>query len=88
MFRKGHFALKTIYYHGRKQWLAINTARDSSYHTHIPYSKQSAARMIVVRAAEGKIPDNYPHWMVVSINRLWYGKDTTREDKIKQSNQY
>lgn len=82
MFRKGKFVLKIIYWHGQKEFIAYDK-RFRDRHTHIPYNKATSAKMIVVRAYEGKIPEDYPKWMVKSINRLWYGTKTTRLDYEK-----
>lgn len=76
MFKKGNYIMKCIYWNGKRSWLIKDCTKPRDYHTHVPFEKKNAAKMIVVRAFKGTIPEHYPHWMVVSINRLWYGKNS------------
>jgi hypothetical protein len=78
--------MKVIYYRGKKEWLIYDIQRDKSYHTHVAYDQMKAGQMIVVRAKQGTIPEDYPHWMVDSVNRLWYGKDYLERKDLNNSN--
>lgn len=82
MFQRGKYLLKVIYNKGVKEIVICNTSKTKDYHTHIPFSKFKAARMIVVRANQGYIPSDYPRWMIKSINRLWYGKNCSEDFKM------
>lgn len=82
MFIRGNFKLKTIYWNNRKELIIINTIKPKEFHTHISFDRRKAAEMIVIRAYKGIIPDTYPNWMIKSINRLWYGKNTEKMDLI------
>lgn len=85
MFKKGNYIMKCIYWKGQKSWLLKDTTKPKEFHTHVPFEKKNAAKMIIVRAYKGKIPEHYPHWMIVSINRLWYGKSSVlnkKEEKL------
>ncbi len=86
--RKGNYAYKMIYYKGEKWWLAYDVRRKKrNNHTHIPYNNENAARMVVVRADRGKIPEGrYPDWMIESINRLWYGKNFRSRTDLNNDN--
>jgi len=85
--KSGSFALKVIYWKGEKWWLAHCIGKNKKHHhTHIPYDKESAARMIIVRANKGVIPKHYPNWMVDSINRLWFGKDYLDRKDLNNDN--
>jgi hypothetical protein len=88
MFRRGNYLSKCIYLHGEKQWLVMNTKKGRCYHTHVDYSNRKAAQMICIRADEGIIPEDYPSWMVDSINRVWFGKDYTDRTDICNDNLY
>lgn len=85
MFKRGDYICKMVYWKGKKEWLIYNTRRNRSHHVHLPYEEGNAARMIVVRADEGRIPKHYPEWMVKNINRLWFGKDC--ESRVDLNNQ-
>lgn len=66
--------MSPIVWHGERWWLIKAIDKPKNFHTHVRYEYKQAAKMICVRADEGRIPDSYPHWMVESINRLWFGK--------------
>ena len=83
MFIRGNYKMTTIYWNGKKEFLICDIHKSKEFHTHVNHNKLKAARMIVIRAYEGVIPDNYPKWMIHSINRLWYGKNTERMDLKK-----
>lgn len=88
MFWKGNYLMKVVYYKGRKQWLIKNKKKGKDYHTHVAYENENAARMICIRAYKGTIPKDYPRWMVLSINRLWFGKDFEKRKDICNDNLY
>ena len=80
MFIRGNYKLKIIFWDGRKEILITNTKKNRNYHTHVSIDRYKAAQMIVIRANQGSIPDTYPKWMIKSINRRWYRKDTEKMD--------
>ena len=86
MFKKGNYIMKCIYWKGQKSWLLKDITKPKEFHTHVPFEKKNAAKMIIVRAYKGKIPEHYPHWMIVSINRLWYGKSSVLNKKEEKGN--
>lgn len=88
MFTKGDYLMKVIYRNGKKEWLLKNIKKPRNYHTHIEYNNKKAAQMICIRAYEGRIPSNYPVWMVESINRLWFGKDFLDRKDLNNSDLY
>lgn len=88
MFKQGNYIMKVIYFHNEKEWLVYDCKKGKEYHTHIPYKLNRAARMIVIRASNGNIPNDYPMWMVESINRIWYGKDYADRMDLCNENLY
>ena len=86
MFARGNYRLDKIYLDGKPSWLAANTKHPKDNHSHIDFEKGTAARMIIVRANEGQIPDHYPPWMVVAVNRLWFGKDFLEDKNLNNEN--
>lgn len=75
MFKKGDYFLETTYFNGEESFI-VKHIHKRTRHTHIPMNRgYNAARMVLIRAVQGKIPDDYPEWMVTSINRLWFGEN-------------
>lgn len=81
MYKAGGYVVST-YFWDNMQWFRVEKKGSPKHHTHVPLDKGfNAARMIAIRANKGAIPEHYPRWMVVAINRLWFGADfETRED--------
>lgn len=81
------YRFKCIHNHrGEKEWLIYDSKKPKEYHTHLTFDKKTAAKMICIRASQGKIPESYPHWMIISINRLWYGKDFENRQDLNNEN--
>lgn len=88
MLRKGNYVLETIT-HAGEEFFLVKHLKNRARHTHIPISYgHNAARMVLIRADRGKIPESYPSWMVVSINRLWFGQDYELRTDIDNTNLY
>ena len=86
MFARGNYRLDKVYFDGKPSWLAANTKYPIENHSHVDFKEGTAARMIVVRANKGAIPDHYPYWMVVAINRLWFGKNFLEDKNLNNDN--
>lgn len=85
--RKGNYIMKEMTYpNGVKYWLIFDVTKSKTHHTHVRHSNKKAAKMIMYRAFTGIIPEYYPHYMIVSINRLWYGKDFKENPRLNNEN--
>lgn len=76
------------YYYKRQPWYRIQKKGKRSHHAHISHKESlKTVKMIAVRAKEGSIPrkKGYPDWMVISINRLWFGEDFAEREDLDNS---
>lgn len=88
MCEENRYRYREIYNHGIKEWVVYDSKKSKDYHAHVKYSNKNAAKMICIRAQGGVIPKDYPNWMVVAINRLWYGKNFESRQDLNLENLY
>jgi len=68
LYRKLNHIVVKSFYSGGSYFTVVNTKKRT--HCHVHKFNYNCARMICVRASEGKIPDSYPEWMKDCIRRI------------------
>lgn len=69
LFRKRHcIVVKSYTKKGNYYFTVVNTKNKK--HCHVFANQFNSAKMICIRASEGKIPEKYPLWMKNAIRRL------------------
>jgi hypothetical protein len=87
MFRAGQYFVNVAYSGGERNFCIKHGKGQYKRHTHIPMECGfNTAKMCAVRASRGTIPPHYPEFMVVSINRLWFGEDFMDRNDIVNEN--